>query len=130
MLSTIPASILKDTLILSVPQSFNVYMAPTPQVYTVNRVHLQNDNKTTNINTGTSGMNSQVTLVGTIFIDARLSYPRLDYEALQEQAQASGGVMTCRIRSRGVLSREFVVNVIDGLPDDEGNLHHWELGVT
>lgn len=131
MLSTIPPSILKDTLILYVPTVFDRYQEPQNVIYTVNHVHIQADNKTVNINTQSGGMNTEVTLKGMIFVDARLSSPKLDFEALQEQAQAAGGVCTCHVKNRaGKLSRLFTVQTVDGLPDDDDNLHHWELGVT
>lgn len=127
MLSPIPRRILRDTLTLSVPSGFDRYQKPlTPTEYTVKNVHLQSDNvtrKTTN--------NDEVTLTGILFIDARYSTPALDYEALQKQTQALGGVMTCTVTNRrGSTSGPFTILVIDGLPDDEANLHHWELGLV
>ena len=127
MLSPIPRKILRDTLTLSVPSGFDRYQQPlTPTEYVVNNVHLQNDNRTRKTTD-----NTEVELSGCIYIDARLSTPALDYEALQRATQAAGGVMTCTITNRrGGVSGPFTVLVIDGLPDDEDNLHHWEIGVV
>ena len=127
MLSPIPRSILRDTLTLYVPKSFDRYQQPQEfDTYTVSNVHIQSDNTTIKRTD-----NTEVTLKGIIFIDGRLSTPRLDYEDLQEAAQAAGGVMTCRITNkRGQVSKSYTILTIDGLPDDEDNLHHWELGVT
>ena len=127
MLSPIPRSILRDTLTLYVPQSFDQYQNPVNvSTYTVNNVHLQMDNSTIK-----RSDNSEVTLKGVVFIDARLSCPRLDYEELQEAVQAAGGVMTCRVTDRrGKTSKEMTILAVDALPDDEDNLHHWELGVA
>jgi hypothetical protein len=126
MLSPIPKRILRDTLTLSVPSGFDVYQKPTaPTVYTVRNVHVQSDNVTRK-----TADNTEVQLRGVLFIDARHSTPALDYDALQEQTHALGGVMTCTITNRhGADSGPYTVLVIDGLPDDEGNLHHWELGL-
>ena len=127
MLSPIPRSILRDTLTLYVPQSFDQYQNPVNvSTYTVNNVHLQMDNSTIK-----RSDNSEVTLKGVVFIDARLSCPRLDYEELQEAVQAAGGVMTCRVTDRrGKTSKEMTILAVDALPDDEDNLHRWELGVA
>lgn len=127
MLSPIPRSILRDTLTLYVPKGFDRYQkALAPDIYTVQNVHIQMDNHTIKRTD-----NTEVTLKGIIFIDGRLSAPRLDYEALQESAHAVGGVMTCKVTDkRGRTSGEYTVLTIDGLPDDEDNLHHWEIGVT
>ena len=66
-----------------------------------------------------------------LFVDARYSTPTLDYEALQESAQQAGGVMRAVVSGRGGRSMgPFSVLVVDGLPDDEGQLHHWELGLV
>lgn len=126
MLSPIPRSILRDTLTLYVPQSFDRYQKPQDiSTYTVHNVHIQVDNTTIKRTD-----NTEVTLKGIIFIDGRLSNPRLDYEALQESVQAAGGVMTCEITDkRGRKSKRYTILTIDGLPDDEDNLHHWELSV-
>lgn len=128
MLSPMPRRILTDTLTLNVPAAFDGYQAPTGAVttYSVKCVHYQGDN-TTKLTTG----NREVTLRGIIFIDGRYSQPVLNYEALQESVQAAGGVMTASITGkRGGTIGPFNVLTVDGLPDDEGNLHHWEIGVV
>lgn len=127
MLTPIPRRILRDTMTLSVPSGFDRYQNPLdPTVYTVRNVHIQADNTTRKTST-----NTEVTLKGIIFIDARHSVPAIDYEALQEATQAAGGVMTCTITNkRGSVTGPYTVLVVDGLPDDEDNLHHWEIGVS
>lgn len=125
MLSPIPRSILRDTMTLYVPTGFDRYQKPTNTTYTVKNVHIQNDNSTRKTTD-----NTEVTLRGVIFVDARISSPQLDYEALQTSAQAAGGVMTCTVTNkRGAVSGPFTILVIDALPDDEDNLHHYELSV-
>lgn len=126
MLSPIPKRILRDTLTLYVPSGFDVYQKPkAPTVYTVQNVHVQSDNVTRK-----TADNTEVQLRGVLFIDARHSTPALNYDALQERTHKLGGVMTCTITNRhGADSGPYTVLVVDGLPDDEGNLHHWELGL-
>lgn len=127
MLSPIPRRILRDTAVFSVPSGFDRYQNPvTPTTYTVENVHIQSDNSTHK-----TEQNTDVTLRGILFVDARYSTPRLDYEALQETAQAAGGVMTVVVSDkRGNPSGPYTVVVIDALPDDEDNLHHYELGLV
>ena len=127
MLSPIPRRILRDTATFSVPGGVDRYQKPTdPTTYTVANVHLQSDNSTHKTAT-----NTEVTLRGVLFVDARYSTPALDFWALQEAAQAAGGVMTCTVTDRrGNVTGPYSVLVVDGLPDDEANLHHWELGLV
>ena len=127
MLSPIPRRILRDTAVFSVPSGFDRYQNPiNPTTYTVENVHIQSDNSTHK-----TAQNTEVTLRGILFVDARYSTPKLDYEALQESAQAAGGVMTVTVSDkRGNPSGPYTVVVIDALPDDEDNLHHYELGLV
>ena len=126
MLSPIPRSILRDTLELYVPTGIDRYQQPTVETYTVQNVHIQSDNRTHK-----TADNTEVSLTGIIFIDARRSEPALDYWALQRQAHEAGSVMTCKVAGRnGSVSGPYTILVVDGLPDDEDNLHHWEIGVV
>lgn len=127
MLSPIPRRILRDTAVFSVPTGFDRYQKPlTPTVYTVANVHLQADNSTHK-----TAQNTEVTLRGILFVDSRYSTPALDYNALQEATQALGGVITVTVTDkRGGSMGPFTVVVVDALPDDEDNLHHWELGLV
>lgn len=127
MLSPIPRRILRDTAVFTVPLEFDRYQKPIKtETYTVANVHIQNDNSTHK-----TRENTEVTLRGVLYVDARYSVPHLDYEDLQAKAQKAGGVITCEITSRrGSTSGPFTVLVIDALPDDEDNLHHYELGLV
>lgn len=131
MLSPIPRRILRDTATFSVPIAFDEYQAPASVVnYTVRNVHIQSDNSMKRINTDASGYNTEVQLKGILFVDSRYSTPALNYWALQKQAQEAGGVITCTVTDRrGGVTGPYSVIVVDGLPDDEDNLHHWELGL-
>lgn len=112
---------------LSVPGGFDRYQRPIdPAEYVVKNVHLQSDNSTRR-----TANNTEVVLRGVLFVDWRYSNPPLDYWALQTAAQEAGGVMTCTVTDRrGGVTGPYTVEVIDGLPDDEANLHHWELGLV
>ena len=127
MLSPIPRRILRDTATFSVPSGFDRYQNPiAPATFTVANVHIQADNSTHK-----TAQNTEVTLRGILFVDARYSMPPLDYNSLQETVQELGGVMTVTVADRhGGSMGPFTVVVVDALPDDESNLHHWELGLV
>lgn len=126
MLSPIPGSILRDTVVIKVPTGVDRYQQTTDKSYTVRHVHMQSDNHTKK-----GPGNTEVSLKGTLFVDARRSMPRLDWEALQEAAQAAGAQMTLEVINRaGKRSGPYTVEIVDGLPDDEDHLHHWEIGVS
>ena len=126
MLSPIPRRILRDTAVFSVPSGFDRYQNPvTPTSYTVENVHIQADNSTHK-----TAQNTEITLRGILFVDARYSAPKLDYNSLQETAHAAGGVMTVTVTDKhGNSVGPYTVLVVDALPDDEDNLHHDELGL-
>lgn len=111
-----------------VPDGMNRYQCPNAgeeSIIYVKNVHFQFDN-TTVIGAG----NDAVQLKGIIFVDAKLSTPALDYEDLQRQTQELGGVMQCMIKTRrGTEIGPMNVITVEALPDDEANVHHWELGV-
>lgn len=126
MLSPIPRRILRDTATFSVPTGIDRYQKPQTVNYTVQNVHIQSDNSTKR-----SAQNTEVALRGVLFVDARYSTPALNFWALQTQAQQAGGVMTCTVTDRrGGTTGPYTVEIVDGLPDDEDNLHHWELGLA
>lgn len=132
MLSPIPCRILTDTVTFYVPGGFDEYQTPTGETQIeISHVHLQADNVTRRQSTNASGYNNEVTLSGILFIDSRYSQPLPDLEALQRQTQERGGVMTCEVQTRlGGLQGPFTVLIVDALPDDEGRLHHYEIGVV
>ena len=126
MLRPIPRQMLRSTLTLYVPTGFDRYQKPTNETYTVKNVHIQADNITRH-----TTENTEVTLKGILFIDQHYSTPTLDYEALQASVQAAGGVMTCKVTDkRGSETGSYTIITVDALPDDEDNIHHYELGLV
>ena len=120
-------------MVLGIPEEFDRWQWPLignteehPDVVTVNHVHFQYVNETRQTAT-----NDEVQLKGIIFVDAKYSTPQLDYEALQAEVQERGGVMQCMIKTRrGTEIGPMNIVAVDACPDDEANLHHWELGVV
>lgn len=120
MLPPIPRRILTDTASFSVPTGFDVYQTPTYTTYEVKAVHVQNTNETKK-----TAENTEVVLRSVLFIDGRLSSPKLDYMSLQAAAQSAGGVMKVTIGAEA-----YTVLTVDAVPDDTGRLHHYELGLV
>lgn len=117
-------------MILGIPEEFDRWQSPLienteehPDVVIVNHVHFQYVNETRQTAT-----NDEVQLKGIVFVDAKYSTPQLDYEALQAEVQERGGVMQCFIKTRrGTEIGPMNILMVDTCPDDEANVHHWEL---
>ena len=65
-----------------------------------------------------------MTLNAILFVDARLSSPKLDWIAMQDASLSCGYGLT--ISHDG---RVYSVVDIDAVPDDTGKLHHYEVGL-
>lgn len=119
MLRPIPSKILRSTATVKVCNGTDMYQNQTYTTYTVNRVHLQPEERIVK-----SIDNTDMQLTGTLFVDIRHSTPALDWRRLLQDAHDHGGDM--RVVVRGV---EYTVITADGLRDDTDRLHHWEIGV-
>jgi hypothetical protein len=120
MLKSIPARILKHTATLKVANSADSYEKPTYTDYALSRVCMQPSNVTVKAKD-----NTDVSLRGILFVDARLSVPKgIDIKAYKAQADTAGGDL--KIVFGG---DTFTVQTIDFLYDDIGALHHTEIGL-
>ena len=120
MLKPIPAKILKSAATVKVCNGVDRYQNQTYTEYAVKRVHLQptNDIRKTQDNT-------EINLRSILFVDARISTPKLDWCALLQTAQALPGDV--RVVVRGV---EYTVIDVDELRDDTDTIHHWEISLA
>lgn len=116
-----PRRIFRDKITLYVPASYDVYQqAQNVTTYEISNVHVQADNHTRKQND-----NTEVQLKGKVWLYPPYSVPWVDVEALQEQTQAAGGVITCTIANKaGKPSGPYTVLNVNGYPDDFDNLHH------
>lgn len=119
MLRPIPRRILQSVAKVQVCSGIDLYQNQTFDEYTVNRVHVQPVSEVRK-----SKDNVEYSLNAVLFVDARLSSPRLDWVTLFKGAHDLGGDMIITIRDR-----EYTVMSIDELRDDTDELHHWELGL-
>lgn len=120
MLRPTPARIMRGVVTVKVCNGTDRYQTQTYDTYTVERVHVQPTNeirKTEN--------NTDCTLRGILFVDARLSKPALDWDVLFKQAHDLCGDM--RVIEDGI---EYTVIGVDKLRDDTNRLHHWEIALV
>lgn len=120
MLGTIPPRILTHRCTLEVCTGIDAYRQPTWQAYSVARVHFQ-----PGAYSRLSKDNTEVALQGILFVDARLSTPKLDWYALCQQSEEMGSSM--RVTAGG---KTYTVLAVDALPDDTGRLHHYEAALV
>ena len=120
MLKPIPSQILKSTATVKVCNGTDRYQKQTYTEYTVKRVHLQPTNEIRKTDT-----NTDCTLRAILFVDYRISTPRLDWCALLKSAHDLCGDM--RVIVRNV---EYTVMGVDELRDDTDGLHHWEVALV
>lgn len=120
VLRPIPRRILKSTATVEVCRAIDRYHNQVFDTYTVSRVHLQPSNEQRKSTTDTD-----FTLTGILFVDARISRPALDWPALFKAATEAGGDVRVTVRGR-----TYVVRTVEELRDDTDTLHHWEVGLV
>lgn len=120
MLTPIPARILKSAATVKVCNGVDRYQNQTYTEYTVKRVHLQPTNEIRKTQD-----NTDITLRSILFVDARISTPKLDWCSLFRDAHEREGDMRVIVRGE-----EYTVIGIDELRDDTDNLHHWEVSLV
>lgn len=126
MLKPIPSSMLKDSAVFHVPQGMDEWQNKTYKHYAVSNVHIQGSNVTSK-----SVTNTEVALKAILFVDARKSLPVYDYDALQAEAQANGGVMTVTVTDFQGRSNDYTVLVVDTIPNVPAEtIHHTEIGLA
>ena len=120
MLRPIPRRILQTTATVEVCRAVDRYHNQVYDTYTVKHTHLQPSNEIRKNLTDTDFV-----LEGILFVDARISEPKLDWLTLLETANDNGGDM--RITVRG---KTYIAKTAEALRDDTDRLHHWEIGLV
>ena len=120
MLKPIPSKILKSAATVKVCSGVDIYQNQTYTEYSVKRVHLQPTNEIRKTQD-----NTEINLRSILFVDARISTPKLDWCALLQTAHNNLGDV--RVIVRGV---EYTVISVDELRDDTDTLHHWEVSLA
>lgn len=127
MLRPIPQSLLGDLAIVKVCTGMDAWQKPAWKDYEVKRVHLQNTNEVKK-----TKENTEVVLRSTLFIDASLSRPVLDYDSLVEESQKAGKALRCEVyNAQGQKYGDYEVLTVDPVPDVPATrTHHIELGLV
>lgn len=121
MLRPIPFQILKTTAELKVPQEVGRWGDKTDETITLKRTHLQGSNAVKRTRDS-----REVVLRALLFYDVKNSLPRgVNFDALKTQADEAGECMT--LDAHGLT---YTVETVEGVCDDNGRLHHYELGLT
>lgn len=120
MLKSMPKRILSDKITLKVPTSIDRYQNVEYNDFQIKNVHMQNTNETKKATD-----NTEVVLRSILFVDCRLSKPRLDLWKLNKQAQKIGHTMTLEYHDD-----MYTVLICDLVTDDTGKPHHYELGLV
>ena len=107
-------------MVLHIPTSCDADYNVQYQNVVVNRVHLQDDYAILK-----QANNTEIQRRGILFIDSRLSSPKLDYVALEAKANQIGANLRCTIDSHN-----YEILNIDAVPDDHGQTHHYEVSVV
>lgn len=117
MLRPIPPRILRTAITLNVCTGTDDFQAPTYQSTTVNRCHIQSS-----VDVVKTRENTEMLQRATLFVDARLSAPQLDWVALHMQSHANGASMTVQAGAQ-----TYTVLDVDAVPDDTDGIHHYEV---
>lgn len=120
MLRPIPSKILRSTVMVKVCNGTDMYQNQTYDTFTVSRVHLQPTRAIMKTKD-----NTDVQLASVLFVDAKISQPRIEWEKLLESAHDHGGDMRVIVRGK-----EYTVASVDVLMDDTDHLHHWEVNLS
>ncbi len=121
MIKPIPPRILKQTVTLRVCSAIDAWQTPTWTNYTISHVCIQPTHETAK-----TKENTEVALKSVLFIDARLSTPNLDINALQVESEKNG--VPCAVEhTQGTTVMKYTVLGVDTLFDDRGNVHHYEV---
>lgn len=121
MLKPIPKKILKHTVTIRVCTGVDLWQATTYADTVLASVCVQPSDETRK-----SKDNTEVTLNSMLFVDARRSIPvGFDIAAKKDESEAAGHSMEVLFGDR-----TYHVKSVDTLYDDEGKLHHWEVGLV
>ena len=127
MLRPIPRQLLTGTEIIKVCIGVDAWQKPAWELHPVRNVHLQNTNEVKK-----SKDNTEIVLRSVLFIDGIQSTPRLDYDTLMKQSEASGKPLSVEVvNAAGTNVGEYEVITCDSVPDVPATrIHHIELGLV
>lgn len=109
----------KATVII--PTQINADQAVTgTEEITLKRCMIQRSDRTK-----VSKENTEVTLPATLYIDARLTYPHIDWELKKQFADTVNA--SIKVLFGG---KRYTVYSVEAYLDDNARVHHFEVGLT
>ena len=120
----IPKSLLNQTARVMVCRETDEYRNPVWGEHTVEGVHLQAGVSYNRRGRAVEKTDSdtRLSMGATLFVDERLSKPRLPWREMLDSAHAAGGDMVVCVGGR-----EYRVTACLPVVDGRGKLHHWEI---
>lgn len=116
----IPVQMLRHAVTLHVQTAVDAYNDRLEEeVVTLRRVCLQRSSAN-----AISKDNVTENQTATLFVDASLSTPRLDWLGLKARADNAGGLMLVEHDGRA-----YTVTAVTEYLDDHARLHHWEVAL-
>jgi len=109
-----------DVATLNVVTGIDQWQKQTTQQYNLTKVHMQNTNEVRR-----TAENTEVVLRSILFYDCRLSRPQLNIWELNNQSLQSGARMSIVYQGQ-----TYTVQTCDLVPNDNGQPHHYELGLV
>lgn len=109
-----------DVATLNVVTGIDEWQKQTTQTYSLTKVHIQNTNEVKR-----TAENTEVVLRSILFYDCRLSRPSLDLWELNNQSLQNGARMSLIYQGQ-----TYTVQTCDLVPNDNGQPHHYELGLV
>lgn len=109
-----------DVATLNVVTGIDQWQKQTTRTYSLTKVHMQNTNEVRR-----TAENTEVVLRSILFYDCRLSRPQLNIWELNNQSLQSGARMSIVYQGQ-----TYTVQTCDLVPNDNGQPHHYELGLV
>lgn len=121
MLKPIPIQMLRHKATIIIPTEINADQAVTgTEEITLKRCMIQRSDRTK-----VSKENTEVTLPATLYIDARLTYPHIDWELKKQFADTVNA--SIKVLFGG---KRYTVYSVEAYLDDNARVHHYEVGLT
>lgn len=120
MLKPIPIQMLRHKATVIIPTEIDANQAVTgTEEITLKRCMIQRSDRTK-----ISKDNTEVTLPATLYVDARLTYPRIDWEMKKQFADAVNA--SIKVLFGG---KRYTLYSVEEYLDDNARVHHYELGL-
>lgn len=109
----------KATVIIPTSIDSNQAVTATEEIL-IKRCMIQRSDRTK-----VSKENTELTLPATLYVDARLTYPRIDWEIKKQFADSVNA--SIKVLFGG---KRYTVYSVEAYLDDNSRVHHYEVGLT